>query len=108
MTGAVGVPAPQVPVYLLRVLDSDGSPVGTCLQVAAGVLVTAWHVLERAGATVEGARVAVEPLAGGPAAEAVVVRLDQPHDLAVLSCELALRESAGGLAATDQVAAQAP
>jgi len=55
----------RVPGYLGRVLEGDGSPVGTCFQVAPGVLVTAWHVLDDIGAGDEGARVAVDPLAGG-------------------------------------------
>ena len=50
MTAAAGVPDARVPGYLGRVLDGDGAPVGTCFQVAPGVLVTAWHVLDDIGA----------------------------------------------------------
>jgi len=50
------------------------------------------------------ARVRADPLAGGGALGAVVARLDQPHDLAVLACEGHLPGTAGVLAATDQMA----
>ena len=53
MTAAAGVPDGRVPGYLGRVLDGDGAPVGTCFQVAPGVLVTAWHVLDDIGAAAE-------------------------------------------------------
>jgi hypothetical protein len=49
------VTAGPVPGYLGRVLDADGAPVGTCFQVAPGVLVTAWHVLSAIGAASEDA-----------------------------------------------------
>ena len=76
VTAAAGVPDGRVPGYLGRVLDGDGGPVGTCFQVAPGVLVTAWHVLDDIGAAAEDARVRVDPLAGGEAFEAAVARLD--------------------------------
>ncbi len=101
--GAAGGP---VPGYLGRVLDEDGSPIGTCFQIVPGVLVTAWHVLKRLGKAAVGAQVAIDPLAGGAAAEAAVKRLDKAHDLAVLACDMPLAASAGNLAATDQVEAQ--
>ncbi len=65
-----------MPGYLGRVLDSDGDPVGTCFQVAPGVLVTAWHVLDEIGAAAEGAEVRLDPLAGGEPLTAAVARLD--------------------------------
>jgi S1-C subfamily serine protease len=92
-----------VPGYLGRVLDSDGAPVGTCFQVAPGVLVTAWHVLDGIGAAVVDAPVGVDPLAGGDRFGADVVRLDQAHDLAVLVSEAALPGTTAVLAATDQM-----
>ena len=104
MTAAAGVPDGPVPGYLGRVLDGDGDPVGTCFQVAPGVLVTAWHVLDDVGAAAGDSRVGVDPLAGGTPFGAVVARLDQPHDLAVLAGEVPLPGTAGILAATDQVA----
>jgi len=89
------------------VLDGDGAPVGTCFQVAHGVLVTAWHVLDDIGAAEEDARVGVDPLAGGQAFGAAVARLDQAHDLAVLVSDVLLPATAGELAATDQMAPRA-
>jgi len=101
MTAAAGL----VPGYLGRVLDGDGAPVpvGTCFQVAPGVLVTAWHVVDDIGAAEEGARVRVDPLAGGEPFDAAVARLDQLRDLAVLTCDARLPAEAGQLAVTDQV-----
>ena len=74
VTAAAGVADGRVPGYLGRVLDGDGDPVGTCFQVAPGVLVTAWHVLDDIGAAAEDARVRVDPLAGGEPFEAAVAR----------------------------------
>lgn len=103
-----GPPDVRVPGYLGRVLDGSGRPVGTCFQVTPGVLVTAWHVLEIVGAAAEGAEVGVDPLPGGAAAVAAVVRLDQAHDLAVLACDVHLPASIAGLAATGLVEARTP
>ena len=89
--------------YLGRVLDGDGAPVGTCFQVAPGVLVTAWHVLDDIGAASENSPVQVDPLAGGDPFDAAVVRLDPLRDLAVLTCEVRLPAVAGPMVATDQV-----
>ena len=104
MTAAAEVPAAPVPGYLGRVLDGGGNPVGTCFQVAPGVLVTAWHVLNVIGAAADGARVRIDPLAGGEAFDAAVKRLDQAHDLGVLVAERHLSAMAGELTATDQMA----
>ena len=106
MAGA-GVTDGRVPGYLGRVLDGDGGPVGTCFQVARGVLVTAWHVLEDIGAAAENAGVRVDPLGGGDWFGAVVSRVDPVHDLAVMVSGTALPASAGPLAATDQMALRA-
>ena len=76
MIGAGGIPDGRVPGYLGRVLDDDGVPVGTCFQVAPGVLVTAWHVLDDIGAAEE-AEVSVDPLAGGDRFLAAVCRVDR-------------------------------
>ena len=92
----------RVPGYLGRVLDG-GVPVGTCFQVAPGVLVTAWHVLDGIGAADEGARVGVDPLAGGEPFSAAVVRMDSLRDLVVLTCVSGLPAVAGPLAVTDQL-----
>jgi len=73
-----------VPGYLGRVL-SGGVPVGTCFQVAPGVLVTAWHVLNDIGGAALDNPVQVDPLAGGDPFGATVARLDPVHDLAVLT-----------------------
>ena len=103
MTAAADVPDGRVPGYLGRVLDGDGAPVGTCFQVAPGVLVTAWHVLDDIGAAAENARVRIDPLAGGEAFGAAVARMDPLRDLAVLTSALGLPAVAGPLAATDQI-----
>src|SRR5260370_18426244 len=91
----------RVPGYVGRVLDDDGAAVGTCFQVAPGVLVTAWHVLEDIGAAADDTRVGVDPLAGGEAFSAAVVRADPLRDLAVLAADAGLPGGAGALAAPD-------
>ena len=103
MTVGTGVSDGRVPGYLGRVLDGDGGPVGTCFHVAPGVLVTAWHVLEDIGAAADDAQVWVDPLAGGEAFGAVVVRMDPLRDLAVLASDACLPGVAGALTATDQM-----
>jgi tetratricopeptide (TPR) repeat protein len=97
----------RVPGYLGRVLDGD-QPVGTCFQVAPGVLITAWHVLEEIGATEADAVVRVDPLASGDAFSTAVRRLDPVHDLAVLICDVGLPATAGPLTATDQLVVRTP
>jgi len=77
------VPDPRIPSYLGRVLYGD-DPAGTCFQVAPGVLVTAWHVLDALGAGEEGAVVRVDLLRGGSARQGRVARADSSRDLAVL------------------------
>ena len=99
--------AGPVPGYLGRVL-AGGVPVGTCFQVAPGVLVTAWHVLNDIGAADPDSRVRVDPLPGGDPFEATVARLDPVHDLAVLAADTALPGTAGALTATDQMTMRAP
>jgi hypothetical protein len=103
VTGGGGVSDGRVPGYLGRVLAGDGAPVGTCFQVAPGVLATAWHVLEDIGAAADDAQVTVDPLAGGEAFGAAVVRLDPLRDLAVLAADGGLQGVAGALTATDQM-----
>ena len=99
---------PRVAPYLGRVLDTDGSPAGTCFQVVSGVLVTAWHVLDDLGAGTEGAIVRLDPLqGGGPARDAKVERADSFHDLAVLVTGDPLAGCVAGLAASDEVAIRA-
>jgi len=105
VTAAVGGADARVPGYLGRVLDENSDPVGTCFQVAPGVLVTAWHVLDDIGAAADDARVRIDPLAGGEAFDAAVARLDLLRDLAVLTSAARLPTVTGPLAATDQVAA---
>ena len=103
MTGAADVAVAQVPGYLGRVLYEYGVPAATCFQVAPGVLVTAWHVLNDIDAAAEGTRVQVDPLAGGEAFGATVACLDPARDLAVLTSAGELSAVAGPLTATDQV-----
>ena len=102
MTVTSGAPDARVPGYLGRVLDGS-VPVGTCFQVAPGVLVTAWHVLNDIGAAADEARVRIDPLAGGEAFDAAVARLDPLRDLAVLTSAAGLPAVAGPLTATDQI-----
>ena len=108
MTAAGSVPDGRVPGYLGRVLDGDGAPVGTCFQVAPGMLVTAWHVLDDIGAAADDAPVRIDPLAGGERFQAAVARADPLRDLAVLTCEAQLPAVAGPLTATDQMAVRTP
>ena len=103
MTATAGVPDVRVPGYLGRVLDGDRAPVGTCFQLAPGVLVTAWHVLDDIAAAAENAQVRIDPLAGGQAFDAVVARMDPLRDLAVLTSAASLPAIAGPLTATDQI-----
>ncbi|MFD4602225.1 tetratricopeptide repeat protein [Streptomyces sp. NPDC058464] len=93
-------PLDRVPGYLGRVLHEDG-PIGTCFQVAPGLLVTAWHVLDCVEAGAVGASVRVDPLSGGGAFDAVVARVDPVHDLAVIRAQQALPQSVVGWERTD-------
>jgi hypothetical protein len=77
--------------------------VGTCFQVDAGVLVTAWHVLCDLDAGAVGGTVGVGQLAGGLTVPATVVRVDPVNDLAVLRCELPLAGSVDGIRETGSV-----
>ncbi len=92
----------RVEAFLGRVLDI-GSPAGTCFQVAPGVLVTAWHVVDALGAGDIGATVTVDPLQRGPARQAQVERVDPLHDLAVLITTDPLAGCVTGLTASDEV-----
>ena len=107
MTAAAGVSGSLVAGYLGRVLDADGGLVGTCFQVAPGVLVTACHVLDDIGAATGEARLRVDPLAGGDRFGAVVKRVDPVHDLAVLVCDASLAAMAGTLTETDHMTLRA-
>jgi tetratricopeptide (TPR) repeat protein len=98
----------RVASYLGRVLAEGDTPVGTCFQVASGVLVTAWHVLDDIGAAAQDAPVRVDPLAGGKAFTAVVARVDPVHDLAVLTTRTPLPTMAGTFTQTDRVALRTP
>ena len=98
-------PDPRVPGFLGRILDGD-VPVGTCFQLAPGVLATAFHVLDDLGAAARGSMVRVDPLRGGAGREARVEGLDPLHDLAVLVTDDPLAASVVGLAASDDVAAR--
>lgn len=104
MPGATeaGPPDVQAPLYLGRVLGPGGA-VGTCFQVTRGVLVTACHVLDGLGAAAEGAALRIDPLAGGEAREARVLRLDPVHDLAVITADPPLPAVAGPLGKTSHV-----
>src|SRR5690348_4016891 len=74
-----------------RVLDPDGRALGTCFQVAPGILVTALHVVR----STPGPVVLVDGV------EARVLRLDPETDLAVLARDRPLPASVPGLAPAD-------
>ncbi len=57
----VSDPDDRVPGYLGRVLSGDKVPAGTCFQVEAGIIVTAYHVLNDLGADVVGVSGACNP-----------------------------------------------
>lgn len=97
----------RVPGYLGRVLAADDMPAGTCFQIAPGVLVTAYHVLEAIGAAELGAAVRLDPLAGGGAFGGRVACVDPVHDLAVVSADTALPVTAGSLAPADRLPVRA-
>jgi HEAT repeat protein len=86
-----------------RVLGGAGGPVGTCFQVAPGVLVTAAHVLEDLGASAPGAVVRVDPLAGDDPFDAHVIAVQPRNDLAVLRASRDLPATVPCLAATATV-----
>ncbi|HZO64490.1 MAG TPA: tetratricopeptide repeat protein [Kribbellaceae bacterium] len=93
-----------VAAFLGRVLSPDGAAIGTCFQVAPGVLVTAWQAIAEAGQGSVGAAVLVGPLAPTPdrAVPGRVLRLDPVHDLAVIEAtEGALTGITEGFALTD-------
>ncbi|MCX4094506.1 tetratricopeptide repeat protein [Nocardia sp. alder85J] len=92
----------RVPGFLGRILHHENTPAGTCFQATGGVLVTAAHVLREVDAGYPDAVVRVDALAGGlPVFEATVVRVDEIHDLAVLTSVVALPGSVAGWVATD-------
>ncbi|MEU7614384.1 tetratricopeptide repeat protein [Micromonospora sp. NPDC049204] len=81
-----------------RVLDLEGRTLGTCFQVAPGILVTALHVV--AGSP--GSSVQVEGVNGRSGRVAArVLRVDPGADLAVLERAEPLPESIPGFAAAD-------
>lgn len=96
------LPDRRVPGFLGRVLSPAGTPIGTCFQLAPGLLVTAWHVLNDLGAAEVDAQVTVDPLAGGSAITARVIRVDEDHDVAVVAADAPLAANAK-LAETDLV-----
>ncbi|MFD8076227.1 NB-ARC domain-containing protein [Streptomyces sp. NPDC059718] len=78
--------------------------VGTCFQVAPGIVVTAWHVLADLGCGGTGSQVLTDALNGSAAAAcADVVIVDAVRDLAVLRRTEPLPGSVAGWAATDSV-----
>ncbi|MFJ5985093.1 serine protease [Lentzea sp. NPDC092896] len=96
----------RIPLYLGRILTGAGAPMGTCFQVAPGVLVTAWHVLRDLRAGEVGSYVDVDALAGGdhPVLRAEVVAVDERRDLAVLRRETPLPGTIEAVSLTDAVA----
>jgi S1-C subfamily serine protease len=90
------------------VLDRAGASAGTCFQVAAGVVVTAWHVGRDAGAGAVGDEVCVDPLAGGEKVRGWVVAVSEVCDVAVLRLDGALAASVSGLVRAAAVRAHSP
>src|SRR5690349_14617699 len=86
---------------LARVLNADGSPVGTAFQIGRDLVVTAAHVV--AEATSEGT-VAVESIQDGQQRRARVLEVDQRFDIAVLQLDLPLPSSLT-LTAVDEIPA---
>ncbi|GAB2979061.1 hypothetical protein GCM10023080_050580 [Streptomyces pseudoechinosporeus] len=102
MSGSLG--HPRVSGSLGRILAEDESPVGTCFQVAPGVLVTAWHVLASLGCAEVGSEVLTDALNGSVStARSKVAAIDAIRDLAVLRRPEPLNESVAGWAPTDDV-----
>ena len=94
----------RVPGYLGRILGPGRTPVGTCFQVAPGLLVTAWHVLADLGCVGTGSRVLTDALnAGVDEAYADVVAADPLCDLAVLRRSAPLPGTISGWLPTDAV-----
>jgi hypothetical protein len=95
-----------VPGFLGRVIGVDGQAVGTCFQVAPGVVVTAYHVLADLHATRADSVVEMGQLDGDELpVKARVLAVDQLHDLAVLRPERPLRSSKDVMIASDRVKA---
>jgi tetratricopeptide (TPR) repeat protein len=94
----------RVPGYLGRVLGVGCEATGTCFQVSAGVVITAWHVLDAVGAGEVGAAVGVDPLEGGTRRDGEVVAVDALADLGVVRLSEPLGGCVKGLAATDEAA----
>ena len=65
MASAGVVPSSGAPGHSARVLDADGTALGTAFQLIDGVLVTAAHILEDLGLAFENAVVTLDPLGGG-------------------------------------------
>jgi tetratricopeptide (TPR) repeat protein len=103
MTAADGINNEQASGYLGRILDYSNAPVGICFQVAPGLLVTAWHVLDLAGVTANDTRVRVEPLIGKGSFDATVLRVDPLRDLGLLKIGKRLRTVAQPLIRTDPI-----
>jgi tetratricopeptide (TPR) repeat protein len=101
-----------VDVFLGRVLSADRVPVGTCFQVAPGVVVTAWQVLAEVGSAGVGSAVLIDALASrgsGGVVSGRVVRVDAVHDLAVVVlAEGVLSGVVAGFAPTGEQALSTP
>jgi hypothetical protein len=86
--------------YQATILTDQSQPVGTCFQIAPGILVTAYHVVTVATSG-EGSQVYFRPLSGGAVGTADFVRGDERLDLAVLHTGTPLPQSASHLAYSD-------
>jgi Trypsin-like peptidase domain len=84
--------------FLGIILNSSRTPIGTCFQIASGVLVTAYHVIEEAGAAEYDHDLLFEPIDGGEAHSATIKRIDDRNDIAVLTTNHPLRLSVSHLA----------
>jgi hypothetical protein len=84
--------------FLGIILNESGTPIGTCFQIANGVLVTAYHVIEEAGAAECGHDLLFEPINGGESHSATIKRIDARNDIAVLTTDHPLQLSVSHLA----------
>ncbi|MEA5360244.1 NACHT domain-containing protein [Amycolatopsis sp., V23-08] len=101
-------PGPLGLTYLGRVLFG-GVPVGSCFQVAEGVVVTACHVLADLGLAQVGAEVDVDELVVDSVGRlARIVRVIPETDLAVLTLDRPFAASVPGFALSERVPVTTP
>src|SRR5689334_10849565 len=99
----------RIPAYLGRVLTGE-TAVGTCFQLAPGLIATAWHVLEKnlgvGGCGEQVTAGPLEPRVGEPFT-ATVKAFDAPNDLAILQTDRDLGGSIAVLSPSDTISPHA-